>query len=310
MTISTQEFTARLEQCAADTEQLLDRLLTPGIQESEIARPARLVDAMRYASLGGGKRLRPFLVVESATLFGVPRERALMTGAALECIHCYSLAHDDLPAMDNDDLRRGRPTLHRAFDDATAILAGDSLLTFAFDILARPLTHPDAGIRIALVRELARGAGMGGMVGGQLLDLAAEGRFDGDRPVQDEQAVVTMQGMKTGALLHFACIAGAILGQAETAEQAALSRFGHSVGVAFQIADDLLDVEGDAETVGKATGKDAAIGKATLVSILGIDQARARLAQCVTDAEAALAVFGSRAGVLIETARFIADRKS
>jgi farnesyl diphosphate synthase len=301
-------FMAALDASAAETERLLGTLLSQQPAEGEIGRPERLVDAMRYSALGGGKRLRPFLVVESAALFDVPRDHALMTGAALECIHCYSLIHDDLPAMDNDDLRRGRPTLHRAYDDATAILAGDSLLTFAFDILSRPETHPDSAIRIALVRELARASGLGGMAGGQLLDLAAEGRF-GALPVASESAIVTMQSMKTGALLHFACIAGGILGKAPAPERDALSRYGRAVGVAFQIADDLLDVEGDAATVGKATGKDAAMGKATLVSILGVATARERLVRCVSEAEAALAGFGERGAILRDAARFIAARE-
>jgi farnesyl diphosphate synthase len=300
-------FTRALDAAAEDTERLLTALLAEQSVDGEIARPPRLMGAMRYSALGGGKRLRPFLVVESAALFGVPRERALMAGAALECVHCYSLAHDDLPAMDNDDLRRGRPTLHRAYDEATAILAGDGLLTFSFDILSRGETHPDPAIRIALVRELARGAGLGGMVGGQMLDLAAEGRFGAISATED--SVVTIQAMKTGALLHFACVAGAILGGASGSETDALSRYGRAVGVAFQIADDLLDVEGDAATVGKATGKDAAVGKATLVGVLGIAVARERLATCVAGAEAALAPFGERATILRETARFIANRE-
>lgn len=302
------DFTSALDAVAAETEDLLGALLSTQPVEGEIERPQRLIEAMRYSALGGGKRLRPFLVVESAALFGVPRQRALMAGAALECIHCYSLVHDDLPAMDNDDMRRGRPTLHRAYDDATAILAGDSLLTFAFDILSREETHPDSKIRIALVRELARGSGLGGMAGGQMLDLAAEGRF-GAMPSGDERFIITMQAMKTGALLHFACIAGGILGGASASEQAALSAYGRAVGTAFQIADDILDVEGDAATVGKATGKDAAVGKATLVSILGVKAARERLAGVVAKAEAALARFGERAAMLRETARFIAARE-
>lgn len=301
------EFTSELDAVAAETEDLLGNLLSPQVVDGEIERPQRLLEAMRYSALGGGKRLRPFLVVASAALFGAPRERALMAGAALECIHCYSLVHDDLPSMDNDDLRRGRPTLHRAYDDATAILAGDSLLTFAFDILSRAETHPDPAVRIALVRELARASGLGGMAGGQMLDLAAEGRF-GAMPSGDDRFIITMQAMKTGALLHFACIAGGILGGASAGELAALSRYGRAVGTAFQIADDLLDVTGDAATVGKATGKDAAVGKATLVSILGIDAARARLAEVVAEAENALAPFGDRAAILRETARFIAAR--
>src|SRR5262245_25636593 len=172
----------RLNQVAKDAEVLLDKLLGQTPAGDELARPARLLDAMRYASLGAGKRFRPFLVVETASLFGVPRQQALMAGAALECVHCYSLVHDDLPAMDNDELRRGQPTVHKAFDDATAILAGDGLLTFAFDILGRPETHPNPAVRIDLVLALARASGLGGMVGGQMLDLAAEGRFDGGEP--------------------------------------------------------------------------------------------------------------------------------
>jgi farnesyl diphosphate synthase len=279
------------------------------LASDELARPARLLDAMRYASLGAGKRFRPFLVVESASLFGVPREQALLAGVALECVHCYSLVHDDLPAMDNDDLRRGQPTAHKAFDEATAILAGDGLLTFAFDILARPETHPSAAVRVDLVLALARAAGLGGMVGGQMLDLAAEGRFDRGVPQQlGEGEVATLQAMKTGALLKFACRAGAILGQASAAQREALDRYGTAVGKAFQIADDLLDVEGDPALVGKQTGKDAEAGKATIVGLLGPEGARARLRTLVVEAEAALAPFGASAAVLIAGARFVAER--
>jgi farnesyl diphosphate synthase len=308
---SSAAFAARLDAIARDVESLLDRLLASGAEAIEISRPRRLLDAMRYGSLGGGKRLRPFLVVESAALFGVPLGNALMAGAALECIHCYSLIHDDLPAMDNDDLRRGRPTVHRAFDDATAILAGDGLLTFAFDILSRPETSADPAVRIRLVNMLSRAAGIGGMVGGQMLDLAAEGRFNqtGSNKL-NEHDVATLQAMKTGALLRFACCAGAILGQAGDKEAAALDRFGDAIGQAFQIADDLLDVEGDATVVGKATGKDAAAGKATMVSMLGVAGAKARLQALVTDAEAALAPFDTAATTLVTAARFIADRRS
>src|SRR6476619_2666103 len=208
-------FRQRLDGIAADTERLLERLLAATPLSGERARPQRLMDAMRHVSLGGGKRLRPFLVVETAALFKAPRDRALMAGAALECVHCYSLAHDDLPAMDNDDLRRGRPATHKAFDEATAILVGDGLLTFAFDILARSETHSDAKVRVELVSALARAAGLGGMVGGQMLDLAAEGRFDSSMPKLGEQEVKTLQALKTGALLRFGCLAGAILGTAD-----------------------------------------------------------------------------------------------
>jgi farnesyl diphosphate synthase len=265
---------------------------------------------MRYGSLGGGKRLRPFLVVESAALLAVARQNSLMAGAALECVHCYSLAHDDLPAMDNDDLRRGRPTTHKAFDEATAVLAGDGLLTFAFDILSRPETHPDPDVRLKLVAALARASGLGGMVGGQMLDLAAEGRFDASPPALGEQEVKTLQAMKTGALLRFGCLAGAILGKANQAQWTALDRYGSALGEAFQIADDLLDLEGDPATVGKATGKDAAAHKATMVGVLGPDAAKRRLETLVAEAQAALGPFGSDAAVLKAAARFVATRSA
>jgi len=304
-------FRQRLDGVAADIERLLERLLDAAPLADERARPQRLMDAMRYASLGGGKRLRPFLVVETAFLFKVPRERALMAGAALELVHCYSLAHDDLPAMDNDDLRRGRPTAHKKYDEATAILAGDGLLTLAFDILARPETHPSAAVRVDLVLALARASGLGGMVGGQMLDLAAEGRFDGGKVQKLGPAdVKLLQTMKTGALLRFGCLAGAILGEATPQQRDALDRYGTLLGEAFQIADDLLDVEGDAATVGKATGKDAAVGKGTFVSVLGLDGAKARLKTLVTESETALAPFGRDAEVLKMAARFVAERKA
>jgi farnesyl diphosphate synthase len=304
-------FLSRLDATAKDIEGLLDRLLSPSPAAGELSRPARLIDAMRYSSLGGGKRFRPFLVVESAALFDVPRPRALMTGAALECVHCYSLVHDDLPAMDNDDLRRGQPTSHKKYDEATAILVGDGLLTFAFDILSRPETHPDAAIRVELVSALARASGQGGMVGGQLLDLAAEGRFTGGGPQRlGEQEVLTLQAMKTGALLRFACEAGGMLAAAAPAQRQALARYGSAVGQAFQIADDLLDLEGDTAQVGKQTGKDAAAGKATMVSALGVAKAKARLQELVADAEQALSPFGPRGAILIEGAHFVAERRA
>jgi farnesyl diphosphate synthase len=303
------DFAKRLDQTAEDTEALLAKLLSDKLLPDEIARPKRLMDAMRYSSLGGGKRLRPFLVVESAAVFGVGRESALLAGAALECIHCYSLVHDDLPAMDNDDLRRGRPTTHKKFDQATAILAGDSLLTLAFDIASRVETHPDPAIRAALVIALARASGLGGMAGGQMLDLAAEGRFE-DKRLPGQNDIVTLQAMKTGALLRFACRAGAILGGADKETRAAVERYGAATGQAFQIADDLLDVEATTETAGKTTGKDAAAGKATLIRTLGVDGAHARLAALLTEAETALAPFGAKADILRATARFIAERRT
>lgn len=302
-------FAQRLDAVAAETETLLDRLLGPEVLAGERVRPQRVLDSMRYASLGGGKRFRPFLAVESAALFGGERSRALLVGSAVEVVHCYSLVHDDLPAMDNDDMRRGRPTAHRAFDEATAILAGDALLTFAFDVLARPETHPDPAVRIALVTALARASGLGGMVGGQMLDLAAEGRFAGGEPQHlDRQATETMEAMKTGALLRFSCVGGAIVAGADEAAQAALDRYGTAIGKAFQVADDLLDAEGDPATVGKATHKDAAAHKATLVRIMGVEGARRALADLVAEAEDALTAFGSRADILRAAARFVAWR--
>ena len=295
-------FQDRLGEVAHDIQSLLDRLLASTAIDGERARPARLLDAMRYASLGGGKRLRPFLVVESAALFQVSRQNALMAGAALEFVHCYSLVHDDL--------RRGRPTTHKAFDEATAVLAGDGLLTFAFDILSRPETHPDPDVRLKLVRALALAAGLGGMVGGQMLDLAAEGRFDASPAPFGEQDVKTLQAMKTGALLRFGCLAGAILGKASQNQSTALDRYGSALGEAFQIADDLLDLEGDPATVGKATGKDAAAHKATLVGVLGPAAARRRLDSLVAEAQAALAPFGGDADVLKAAARFVATRSA
>ncbi|HZR85471.1 MAG TPA: farnesyl diphosphate synthase [Bradyrhizobium sp.] len=300
------DFTNRLDKTAEDTENLLSRLLSDQVLTDEIARPKRLLDAMRYSSLGGGKRLRPFLVVESAAVFGVSREAALYAGAALECIHCYSLIHDDLPAMDNSDLRRGRPTLHKAYDDATAILAGDALLTIAFDIITRDEIHREPSVRLALTRALARASGIGGMAGGQMLDLAGEGRF-GDREPVD---VARVQQMKTGALLRFGCIAGALLGQASSAEYNALDDFGRALGEAFQIADDLLDVESDAATLGKPAGADAELGKTTFVTQLGIEGAKQRVRDLLARGDAALSIFGARADVLRAAARFVAERKN
>jgi len=264
--------------------------------------PARLADAMRYAALGPGKRLRPFLVIESASLFDVPLDRALRVGAALECVHAYSLAHDDLPAMDDDDLRRRRPTLHRAFDEATAILAGDALLTLAFEILADEATHPDAGHRLALTRRLAQAAGGAGMVGGQVLDIEAETRV-----ISETSHIIRIQNMKTGALFRFACEAGALLGDGEAAP---LRQYADHFGLAFQISDDLLDIESTPGALGKATQKDRAKGKATFADLLGVAGARAELSRQVDGAVAALAPYGARARLLAEAARYIATRKS
>lgn len=296
-------FETRLRDNAVKTEALLGRLLGAEARPDEITRPQTLLDAMRHGVLNGGKRLRPFLVIESTAMLGGDAEAALRVGAALECLHCYSLVHDDLPAMDNDDMRRGQPTVHRKFDEATAILAGDSLLTMAFDIVASPENPVDAGRKTALVLALARAAGVGGMAGGQALDLAAE------TIPPDENGVITLQTMKTGALLRFACEAGAIIAGSGASERQRLRLFGEKIGLAFQLADDLLDLTADAATVGKATGKDAARGKGTLVALRGEDWARRKLREQVTEAGELLASYGENAAILIAAARFIAERK-
>jgi len=307
--VTPKDFAARLAMTGAEIEALLAEILGAAPVAGEVTRPERLLAAMRHAALGGGKRLRPFLLAEAAALFDVPRRRALFAGAALECMHCYSLVHDDLPSMDDATLRRGRSTVHKAFDEATAILAGDALLTLAFDVLARAEVHADANVRVALVAELARAAGLGGMAGGQMLDLAAEGRFAAKRALSEDE-IATLQAMKTGALIRFACRAGAILGGADAAAGAAVDRYGNAIGQAFQIADDLLDVEGTPQSLGKATAQDSAAGKATLVAALGATAARVRLDALVREAEAALSGFGGKADVLRAAARFIAERQS
>lgn len=306
----------RIHTCAARVEKILTAILTKKPAKGEICRPIRLIEAMRYGALDGGKRLRPFLLIESAALLGGNRAGALLAGTALECVHCYSLIHDDLPAMDDSDLRRGRPSAHKAFGEASAILAGDALLTLAFDIISRDAVHDDPAVRLALTRELARAAGIGGMAGGQMLDLENDGRFGRDAPSQTAVAqphiadIIRTQTMKTGALFRFACRAGAILARAPEADLARLDAFGCAFGEAFQIADDLLDVEGDAATLGKATGQDAAAGKVTFVSLLGADAARKRLHELVEQADAALGPFGRRGDMLRSLARFAAERKN
>jgi farnesyl diphosphate synthase len=277
-----------------------------GELENAGAAPPRLHEAMQLAVMGGGKRFRPFLVIEAAALFGVPVDAAMGTAVALECLHCYSLVHDDLPAMDNDRLRRGQPTVWAAFDDWTAILAGDALLTLSFEVLAREATHCDPSVRVELVAALAAAAGPAGMVGGQMLDLAADKLGEPERPSLDH--IRRLQAMKTGALIQFACQAGAILGRAGHAERQAIRSYGAHLGVIFQIADDLLDATGDAATVGKATGKDVAAGKATQVALLGIDAARDYLATTKEAALADLAPFGDRGRMLADAVTFAAER--
>jgi farnesyl diphosphate synthase len=306
--MTTNAFAAQLADVGAAIEAELDALIGFAPREGERARPKRLVEAMRYAILGGGKRLRPFLVVETARAFGADGDGPRRVGAAIECLHGYSLIHDDLPAMDDDDLRRGRPTVHRAFDEATAILAGDALLTLAFEILAAPQTAPDGGVRAALCAGLARASGLAGMVGGQMLALAAE------RAAQplDGAAIAELQGMKTGALLSFSVEAGGLIAGAPASARASLKRYGEALGAAFQIADDLLDAEGDAATLGKRVGKDAGRNKATFVAALGLEGARARRDAWVAEAIAAVDALGLGATgeTLRETAKFVATRRN
>jgi farnesyl diphosphate synthase len=289
-----QELTATADEIGG----VLDRLLPP-VQGPE----QRVVAAMRYAVLNGGKRIRPFLVMQSAALFDVPRPLALRAAAAVEMLHCYSLVHDDLPAMDNSDLRRGRPTCHKIYDDATAILAGDGLLTLAFEILGEPETHPNPAVRADLVVALARAGGAQGMVGGQMIDLEAE-----NKQITLEQSA-HLQRLKTGAIFEFSCRAGAILAQADATAHQSLTDYARSFGLAFQIADDLLDYESDAETAGKPVGIDQAAGKATFVTILGLAKARAEAERLAQAAINALSPFGPASEPLCQMARFVVNRR-
>lgn len=289
----------RLEETADRITVALDTLI-PRVQGPE----ARLMSAMRYAALGGGKRLRPFLVLETGRLFGVDERCLLRVAAALECIHTYSLIHDDLPCMDDDDLRRGRPTVHIAYDEATAVLAGDALLTIAFEILADPQTHADPNIRIALVGRLAESSGARGMVGGQMMDMIAEELGD------DIAAVTRMQRLKTGMLITYAVEVGALMGRASEEAKHALSAYAHDLGLAFQITDDILDAEGSTEEVGKAVGKDGERGKATFVSLLGLDGAKQRVILLADQARAHLSMFGARAYYLNEIIDTITRRRA
>ncbi|WP_164738550.1 polyprenyl synthetase family protein [Aquabacter cavernae] len=301
----------RLKASATLTEARLEQALSGAPLPGERVRPERLMAAMRHGALDGGKRLRPFLVMEAAALFDVPPQASITAACALECVHCYSLIHDDLPAMDNDLLRRGRPTVHAAYGEATAILAGDALLTLAFDLLAGEEAHADPARRVELVRILARASGLGGMVGGQMLDLAAEGRFAGGAPLALSLGEIRdLQAMKTGALLAAAVDMGAVLGGAGSGQRAALAAYGRAVGAAFQIADDILDLESTAEAMGKAVGKDAGAGKATLVAALGREAAGELLDDLVREAEAALVPFGAKGMILAQAAHFVAARSN
>jgi farnesyl diphosphate synthase len=290
---------AAMSETTQAVEATLDRLLPSGDGPE-----ARVFAAMRYACLGGGKRLRPFLVVAGADMFGVPRARALRAGASVELVHCYSLVHDDLPAMDDDELRRGRPTTHIQFDEATAVLAGDGLLTLAFEVLADPATHDDPAVRCALVTALAGAAGAQGMVGGQMFDLAAEEHS------LDLDEISRLQNMKTGQLFNYSCVAGATLGGASQKELESLMLYSRDLGLAFQIADDLLDHEGSEDEVGKKVGKDADAGKATFVSILGAQEARNKATELVDRAASHLEFYCEKADLLRDVARFVVERRT
>jgi farnesyl diphosphate synthase len=301
-------FASRLASVAAEVEEVLAALLSDDVRAGEIARPDRLLRAMRHAVLSGGKRLRPFLAIETARLLGHDAPGAVRAGAAIELLHCYSLVHDDLPAMDDDDLRRGEPTVHRAFDQATAILAGDALQALAFEIMSDPATHPDPAVRGELVSGLARAAGLGGMAGGQMLDLAAEGRY-GAAPLEAED-IRRLQAMKTGAILAFSVEAGAILAGAAPDERRRLLAYGRALGAAFQVADDLLDRESTASAIGKRAGEDRERGKATLVDVLGPAGAREEAQRLCAACLSALEAFGPGAEILREAARFTVSRQA
>ncbi len=295
-----EDLSSAMTRVARAVDDMLDAILPPLGDGAE----GRLFEAMRYASINGGKRMRPFLVGASASLFDVPESVSLRVGVAVELIHGYSLIHDDLPCMDDDALRRGKPACHIAYGEAMAVLAGDALLPLAFEILTDPVTHPDAAIRVALVGGLAKAAGARGMVGGQVLDLAA------GETALDAGEIARLERLKTGALIAFSCDAGAILGRAEEAERKALAAYAHDLGLAYQMADDLLDYEGDENVVGKAVGKDAAQGKATFVAAMGADKAREQARLLSAQAAAHLDLFGDRADCLRDVARFVVERGS
>ncbi|MDA7568708.1 polyprenyl synthetase family protein [Emcibacteraceae bacterium] len=265
-------------------------------------REENVIEAMRYALLAGGKRLRPFLVVQSAALFSIDNESALRVAAAIECVHTYSLIHDDLPAMDDDNMRRGLPSTHKKYDDATAILAGDALLTLAFEILSDEKTHSDAEIRCDLILALSRAIGAKGMVGGQMIDLKAE-----NQSLQQDE-IIRMQHMKTGELIIFSCEVGAILAKVSDDRRMALKKYAENIGLAFQIVDDLLDIEGNSEDIGKTAGKDIEAGKATLVSFKGVEEARALADELINNAVSHMDVFDEKSEVLKSLAKFVINR--
>jgi len=292
-----------IEAALTETASAVDEFLHTAMPEPD-GPEAVLFEAMRYASIDGGKRLRPLLVVASGGLFHVGRQNLVRTAAAVELVHCYSLIHDDLPAMDDDAMRRGKPSCHVAFDEATAILAGDALQALAFETLASPETHADPAVCCELVRCLAIAAGGHGMVGGQAIDLEAE------HAMLDIGEITRLQQLKTGALIAFACEAGAILGRAPRAARQALRAYAHDLGLAFQITDDILDAEGDPTDMGKAARKDAAAGKATFISVLGLDRAREQADMLADQAAAHLDMFEDKAELMRDIARFVVERRT
>lgn len=303
MAPSPREASPKLQDAMDEISEAVDRTLGRLLPETDLVE-AVLHDAMRYGVLNGGKRLRPFLAVQAAFLFNVDSSRARRLAAAIELVHCYSLIHDDLPAMDDAALRRGHPTVHKQFDEATAILAGDALLTLAFEVLSDPETHEDPRVRCELITELAKASGAHGMVGGQMLDLI------GEEEEFDLGTISRLQRMKTGRLMAFACEAGAILGKASEPHRRALRNYAYDLGLAFQVTDDILDVEADPQDTGKEKGKDEAAGKSTFVSAMGKEQARDRAEMVVRQATAHLNVFGSRADILKELAEYVLARRA
>jgi farnesyl diphosphate synthase len=292
-----------LQQHMDDVVERVEKTISRLMPETDLPE-ARLFDAMRHGTLNGGKRLRPFLVMHAANLFNVDMKRARRVAAAIEFVHCYSLIHDDLPAMDNADIRRTQPTVHKAYDEATAILAGDALQALAFEVLASPDTHPDPHVRCELITSLAKASGGHGMCGGQMLDLI------GEKEEFDAGTLSRLQRMKTGMLFEFACEAGAILGKSDEAHRKALRSYARDLGLAFQVTDDILDVEGNVIEMGKDAGKDEDAGKSTFVSAMGVEAAKMRAEMLVQQSIRHLAVFRGRANVLSELSEYVLQRRT